>query len=322
MHKLSLIWRQLFAAGILLLVSCSKDDPKVESWIAVSSLPQEFRTHHSFGFSLNGKGYLVTGDSGIPRKDFYEYNPASDQWARLDDYPGPPRSYGIGDVWEDKAYLGFGRDHDGNYLNDLWVFSPANMEWNQLASCPCEARSHPAMVVSSGKIYVGLGNGVVNLKDWWEYDISLNTWEQKADLPGEPRHHPYQFAIDDQVYTGLGHGASIYNSWYRYTPVTGQWQQVASLPDQGRVAGTQFSFGGKGYVLSGDGANHSSMERGEFWSYDPVTNSWEQLPPHPGRSRWAPASFIIDGEVYLINGTILENNALNFQSEVYKFDLK
>ena len=86
-----------------------------------------------------------------------------------------------------------------------------------------------------------------------------------------------------------------------------EWELLESLPGEARVAGTQFSFNGLGYVLSGDGDNHSSMETGEFWSYDPVSDSWTQLPPHPGTSRWAPASFIINGEVYLINGTTYSN---------------
>ncbi len=311
-----------FAIGIMLLNSCSKDDPAVKSWQQVSSLPSEFRTHHSFGFSLNGNGYLVTGDSGIPRKDFYEYNPVSDQWTRLDDYPGPPRTYGIGDVWNGKAYLGFGGSGENSYLNDLWVFDGNTKIWSQLASCPCEPRLHPAMVAGDGKIYVGLGNNSANLKDWWEYDIATNTWLQKIDFPAEPRHHPYQFGIGEYVYTGFGHGSQIYKNWFSFKPATGEWTKMADIPGQARVAGTQFSYEGRGYVLSGDGANHSSMEKGEFWRYDPINNDWEQLPPHPGRSRWAPASFVIDGEVYLINGTILANNALSYQPEVYKFNLK
>jgi len=315
-------FKKIFCAlWIPLTFSCSKDDPDIKSWQSVSSLPSEFRTHHSFGFSLNGKGYLVTGDTGVPRRDFYEYDPNGDQWTKLDDHPGPPRSYGIGDVWEGMAYLGFGVNGDGTYLNDLWAFNPSNLEWSQLASCPCEPRVHPAMVANNGKIYVGLGNNQGNLKDWWEYDIATNTWLQKLDFPAEPRHHPYQFGIGEYVYTGLGHGSQIYKNWFSFKPTTGEWTKMADIPGQARVAGTQFSYEGKGYVLSGDGHNHSSMETGEFWSYDPVSNSWTELPPHPGRSRWAPASFIINGEVYLINGTILVNNALNYQSEVYKFKL-
>ena len=155
------------------------------------------------------------------------------------------------------------------------------------------------------------------MNDWWEYDIALNTWSQKDDLPSLSRHHPYQFGIGDYVYTGFGHGNGIFDDWFRYD-ITGEaWTQVATLPAEGRVAGTQFSYDGLGYVLSGDGDNHGSMNTGEFWAYNPVTDTWEELPAHPEGSRWAPASFIIDGEVYIINGTSFSE----YVTEIYKFDL-
>ena len=59
------------------------------------------------------------------------------------------------------------------------------------------------------------------------------------------------------------------------------------------------------------------METGEFWFYDPLIDTWEELPPHPESSRWAPASFIIDGEVYIINGTSFSE----YVTEIYKFNL-
>jgi hypothetical protein len=130
------------------------------------------------------------------------------------------------------------------------------------------------------------------------------------------------FAIGDYVYTGLGHGAGIYKTWYRYDPVDEEWMQVEDIPGEGRVAGTQFAYGGLGFVLSGDGDDHFSMEEGEFWSYDPIADSWAQLPSHPGKSRWAPASFVLDGIVYLYNGTSWFNGTGNvYQADAYKFDL-
>ena len=134
-------------------------------------------------------------------------------------------------------------------------------------------------------------------------------WSQKDNFPSLPRHHPYQFGIGDYVYTGFGHGNGIFNDWYRYDIAGETWTQVASLPAEGRVAGTQFSHNGMGFVLSGDGEDHQSMETGEFWAYDPVADTWLELPPHPEGSRWAPASFIIDGEAYIINGPSFSGDA-------------
>ena len=47
------------------------------------------------------------------------------------------------------------------------------------------------------------------------------------------------------------------------------------------MAGTQFAVNGKGYVLSGDGDNHGPLDYGEFWEYDPATDTWAELEPIP-----------------------------------------
>ena len=292
---------------------------QAQDWVQVTSLPNAFNeTHHSFAFSFDDMGYIVSGnsDSGV-RDDFYQYNPVTDSWTELTPFPGGARGFAIGDTWNGKAYFGFGNDGTSR-LNDLWVFDPSNMSWTELASCPCAERAHPAMIAHNGKVFVGLGSSSSgNMNDWWEYDIALNTWSQKDDLPSLSRHHPYQFGIDDYVYTGFGHGNAIFNDWFRYDIAGETWTQVATLPAEGRVAGTQFSYNGLGYVLSGDGDNHRSMNTGEFWAYDPVTDTWDELPPHPEGSRWAPASFVINGEVYIINGTSVSE----YVTEIYKFDL-
>ncbi|MFK8104693.1 MAG: T9SS type A sorting domain-containing protein [Saprospiraceae bacterium] len=288
-------------------------------WTQVSSLPASFQTHHSFAFSMDGKGYMVTGVAANGnRRDFYEYDPGADQWTKLQDYPGPARGFGIGDVIDGKAYLGFGTGSNGP-LNDLWSYDSTD-GWTQLASCPCAGRFHPAMVANDGKIFIGMGNNNSgNLNDWWEYDIASNSWSQKPSFPGLPRHHPFQFAVNGMVYTGFGHGDTfISNQWYMYDQDAETWTEVASIPDEGRVAGTQFSHAGKGYILSGDGQNHGSMIKGEFWSYDPILDSWEELTAHPGNSRWAPSSFVLNDEVYIING----QSSGFYQSAIFKFQLE
>ena len=290
-----------------------------QNWVQVNSLPDSFNeTHHSFAFSFDDTGYIVAGNSNSgERDDFYQYDPINDSWIELTPFPGAPRGFAIGDTWNGKAYFGFG--HDGtSLLNDLWEFDPLNMNWTELAPCPCAARTHPAMIAHNGRVFVGLGNtSTENMNDWWEYDITLNTWSQKDDLPSQSRHHPYQFGINGYVYTGFGHGNDIFNDWFRYDITTETWNQVTTLPAEGRVAGTQFSYNGLGYVLSGDGYNHDSMETGEFWAYDPISDNWEEMPPHPEGSRWAPASFIINGEVYIINGTSFSQ----YVTEIYKYNL-
>merc|ERR1739848_109560 len=48
-----------------------------------------------------------------------------------------------------------------------------------------------------------------------------------------------------------------------------------------------------------------TMETGEFHVFDPADSSiWHSLPPHPGYSRWAPGSFVLQGSsrAYFLGG--------------------
>ncbi|MDI9311802.1 MAG: kelch repeat-containing protein [Limnohabitans sp.] len=315
---------------LLLLLSLTFVISQAQTWTPIASLPGGYAVHHGFGFSAGGFGYLVggvkqSGTSEVDSNSVFKYNPTTNTWTQLADFPGTVRGYAIGDFYNGKAYFGFGESTSVGTFKDLWVFDPATETWSQLASCTCPGRSHPAFVALNGQIHVGMGGGTTsNLKDWWVYNMSTNTWSQKLDIPSYARHHPFQFGVGSYVYAGLGHGSTmdsygkmIYRNLYRYDISSNTWTQMAEIPAQGRVAGTQFSYNNRGFVLSGEGDTHQSMTTGEFWSYNPTTNAWSQLPSHPGASRWAPASFIINGEVYLISG----QEYRNYVTSNYKFNL-
>ena len=294
-----------------------------QTWSSVAELPDGHLTNHAFGFAVDGTGYLIAGQTpeGFTNAA-YSYDPSSDTWSSLPDFPGEPRGYTIGDVWDGVAWMGFGLNDDGA-MNDLWRFDPATGDWTEMASCPCEPRYHPAFVAHEGHIYMGMGSSFGgDLGDWWDYDMATDTWTEKPGIPAPERHHPYQFGIDGIIYTGFGHnGPDIYNTWYAYNPSDESWEEVASLPDQGRVAGTQFAHGGLGFALSGDGESHSSMDLGEFWAYDPAADSWSEWPSHPGMSRWAPASFVIGDDVYLIQGMSYDPGTFEYMATNWKFAL-
>lgn len=281
--------------------------------------------HHPVTFSVDGYGYLLTGAvNGVPSDDFMRYDALTDSWEILPDFPGVARSFSYATSRGSKAYVGFGGAANDAPLRDLWEYDTETEEWNQLADCPCSPRYHPAFIQLDDKIYVGLGNNTANLDDWWEYDIPTDTWSEKDDLPGPSRHHPFYFGFDGIAYVGFGHGnsvngnVSVYNDFYQFDPATDEWTQLNDFPGEARVAGTQFDYNGKGYVLSGDGDNHSFMEEGEFWEYEPQSDEWTQLTSHPGSSRWAPGNFIIDNYVYFMCGL----SSIQLESDMMRFELE
>lgn len=333
----------MLAAFLLLITGASHQARALDldslTWESRTEFPGGGR-HHPICFANATHGFVLTGSTAEAQytSDFWVYEAATDTWTNLTEtssaFPGAPRtqSYGVAatnDCSNTKAYLGFGFS-DGSILGDWWEFDMATHEWKQLADFPGQGRRHPAMnfVEPLGEIHVGLGDGIFgNYNDYWAYNIEKDEWKQLDDFPSTQRHHPFYFSIDSDSFVGLGHsnGFSPYieRDWYRYDALDGSWNKEedfasyswldssAPITTEARVAGTEFSVAGScdsdrtlGFVLSGDGDNHGPMETGEFHVFDANTNDWHALPPHPGFSRWAPGSFVLQGtsQVYLLGG--------------------
>lgn len=289
----------------VVIICCSIFSLNAQQWEQKANLPNNLGFHHPVTFGIGDYGYLTTGTTASSNvtKFMFKYDPVNDEWIQLSDFPGTSRSFSIAAVYNDKAYMAFGLSLT-SFLNDLWEFDPVTETWKELANCPCAGRRHPAFIARDGKLYAGLGDGAAgNLNDWWVYDIATDSWSQQPNLPGPVRHHPFMFKAGDHVYAGMGHGGNnIYADWYEFDVVNNTWNVMNNFPGEARVAGTQFDFGGYGYVLSGDGDDHSFMSEGEFWKYDPFNDTWEQLESHPGISRWAPNSFVVNNNVYFTGG--------------------
>lgn len=280
-------------------------------WVQKADVPGEAR-HHPLTFGLNGSGYLLAGSSNsTDLDDMYKYDVASDSWTQMDDFPGGARGFAVAATNGNKAYVGFGSGRINSTLIrffDLWEFDGESETWKELAPCPCTGRRHPAFLATSEYIYVGMGSDSDdNQNDWWQYEIATDTWSQKKNFPSQRRHHPFYFQIDGVPFVGFGHGASIYNDLYSYDSDTDSWEFRSFIRGgQARVAGTQFDYNGKGYVLSGDGSTHENLLTGEFWEFDPDTDKFSQIIPHPGQGRWAPGSFVIDNTAYIMSGETSE----------------
>ena len=299
-----------------------------QSWNQVSNFIEDGR-HHPITFANDNYGFVVCGSY---TNDVFKYDKLNDSWSQLQDFPAAGRGYSYGVTVGNKAYMGLGSTSNGLYPNDWWEYNMDNDSWTQKSSLPTDGRNHPAMIAINNKIYMGCGsNDNGNLGDWWEYDIINDVWSQKTSIIGNDRHHPFYFGIGNYAYVGFGHGSSpvagtnpnsyIYNDFYRYDPNNDNWIQLSNFPSEARVAGTQFSYNGKGYILSGDGDNHGPLDSGEFWEYNPLNDSWNQLPSHPGGAIWAPGNFVIGCDVYFLLGQNRNTSPGTYPISVYQYKL-
>ena len=99
--------------------------PSVDQWAIRAYFPG-LTSNGGPGFSVNHKGYIVTGYSGYlnpVNSEFWEYDPALNQWTQLTNFPGVSRRFGVAFSIANKGYFGLGTN--GTNMNDFWEFNPA-----------------------------------------------------------------------------------------------------------------------------------------------------------------------------------------------------
>ena len=137
--------------NLLILLALFSSTAFGQTWNTQANIPEG--KHHPITFALNGKGYSLTGtdSTGQPTDGVFEYDPVTNAWSVLPDFPGLARSYGIGTTANGKAYFGFGATNS-SYLKDFWSYDPTSGTYTQLASSDCSSRRHPAMISTGNRI--------------------------------------------------------------------------------------------------------------------------------------------------------------------------
>lgn len=276
------------------------------------------------GFAIGSKGYIGTGwDGQQGLKDFWEYDPATDNWTRKADFPGEARSGAVGFSIGNKGYIGTGNaGYYGPYFNDFWEYDPATNTWTRVADFPGDARYGATGFSIGSKGYFGTGvttnSGDVFYSDFWEYDPATDQWTRKADYGGGGRNGPESFSIGNKGYIGCGFNWA-YGMWtkdfWEYDPATDKWTRKVDFPGVAREAVSEvgFSIGDKGYIGTGYGVGTDEFR--DFWEYNPATNTWTRKADFGGVVRGGAVGFSVDGKGYIGTG----NNYLTLYKDFWEY---
>ena len=200
--------------------------PETDSWIKLQDFPGQSR-HLAVSFVINGKAYVGTGVYRFSRwttaaylNDFWEYDPATDQWTPRASVPEQGRAGAMALSVGTKGYIGFGFYYYDTRKNDWWEYNITDDAWTRKADLPATPRYNPAGFSVDQKGYVIGGAYYSPLSDSWAYDPQTDTWTQKADFPGAGRTAGLAFSIYNKGYYGLGTYSSRYTDLWKYT---GEW---------------------------------------------------------------------------------------------------
>jgi hypothetical protein len=229
-----------------------------------------------------GTGLLYAA-KGNKSADFYVYDPARDSWtdaAAIPDgrelkKPGKGAAgcaTGTGTLYATK----------GNNTQGFYRYDATRDSWHQLADVPLggsnkKVKGGTDLVFADGSVY--LLKGYKN--EFWRYDPAVDSWSSLAAAPADK--------YDKGSWVALGpepvlycHQAK-YHGFYCYDIATQSWGSALSgMPFINRAGKSKKSKDGGSAALLG---SHLYTLKGgntqEFWRYDPVLDSWDELDTMP-----------------------------------------
>lgn len=231
-----------------------------------------------------------------------------DEWIRVADFEGLPRSGAVGFTIGSYTYVTTGYGTNSNRFTDTWRYNPDQQTWARMADFPGAARNNAVAFVAGGKGYVGLGtNSTLMFNDFYEYDPSTDSWSAIAEFPGVARYGAVAFSLNAVGYVGTGRDANgqDYNDFYSFSADSKQWEKVNSTPAKRAFS---FTFVLNGLAYLGGGTNNN-QNVATFFTFDGTT--WVEKEPLSGRdddytyslTRLSPSVFVLDGTAFISGGT-------------------
>ena len=250
-------------------------DPTTDIWTQKGDLPGSAR-RDAVSFAIGNYAYVGTGmdsvsaPTGITLKDFWRYNPLTNAWTAVADFPGMGGNgvyFSTGFSVAGKGYICGGKTGSATYTAQLWEYKPSNNQWIQRASFPGGVRYQMASFVVGSKAYVGMGiDQNIYKKDMYCYDPGANLWTPIAPFPAYERGAASTFTLDERGFICLGNNGGLLSDLIEYNPKTDTWTLRAAYGGSERKSAISFTIDNKAYVGTGKGY---SGKKASFYEYAP-----------------------------------------------------
>ncbi len=278
------------------------------NWVSKSSVPRYGR-HEAVSFVLDGKGYFGLGRQydGTNLKDFWQYNPDTDEWKKIQDFPGGALFSATSFVIGNKGYVCLGQNGTTS-VKTLWEYDPVYDQWNQRANFPSNGRYGAGSFVIDNVAYVGCGSesGIYH-NDLYSYDPQTNNWTKRASFPGAKSINITSFTLNDYGYFGNGKSRSndLTDKFWKYNASNDSWEPIAPMPGMLRRITSAFVINNRAYVGCGtNSGTYITDYANDFYVYDYQTNSWTHQPSNLNFVPRISAHHFVFGDtaVYTVGG--------------------
>lgn len=266
-------------AGInVLLGDWWEFDPATNAWTQKADY-MGGPCYHAAGFTIDNFGYVGTGRisplGNTLVTDFYRYDPQTNTWFQIADFPGTARRGACAFVANGYGYVGTGETNMGR-ASDFYRYNPANNSWIVIAPLPGLPRLSAVAFEIGGYGFVGTGDtDAGSTNDFWRYNPVMNTWLSKANVGPTNRQEAMAFSVNGVGYIGTGvdfEGGNNFGDVWEYTPGTDTWMQISDFEGTARRYLSATVVNGDGYA--GLGTNGTNFN--DFWVFDQTASILER----------------------------------------------
>lgn len=218
--------------GTLILNTVFEYNSTTNIWTQLA--PMTISRAQGVAFTINGIGYVTLGGSN----SMHAFNPITNTWQSKANFPSLDRTGSVAFVIGNNAYVGLGKDINGNTYSDFYKYNSISDTWSNVASFP-NNRTDAAAFVINGKAYVG--TGLINWNtplqsDLYEYNPITNIWIQKTSIPGIGRYAAIGFSMNGKGYIGTGEKVNptgLLSDILEYDVVNNSWNSYSTYPGGG-----------------------------------------------------------------------------------------
>lgn len=261
-------------------------NPKKNKWTRMNDFPERSILNGIF-LATESKGYvglgnyieiLPDGSFAIEEsRDIWEYDPLTDKWTIITEYPGEALYDVTAFAINDKIYIACGyksgqtepycNSSSSQYLaKELWEYSLKGASWTKKENITtpmlgeCYQPINKANGISAGQtgfLLFELRNTTAN--QLWRYDNTYDSWSLDPFFHVGSKQDNLSFVIGNYIY--FGNATSFL--WKKYnidTKVDSDDNWVKNFPGKEGGNGIAVSINNKGYVF---------LNNGEFWEYFP-----------------------------------------------------
>ena len=261
---------------------CWRFNPIDSSWTQMADFPGIARVKATAAV-VNGKAYVGLGfdislgvyNTDACLKDFWMYDPTSNIWTKLADFPSNFTDACGSFVLDNEIYVTSGMNGVG-FGNEVWKYLPTDGQtgtWVKLTNFSGRARAGGIAVTNGMHSYFGTGYLTANENDWWEYFPTTDSWTQRKTMPDNGRENSVSLTINDRIFISTGRhfggnltGGEVRSDILEYDINRNVWYVRGSLPASGRENALAFTINGKGYI--GFGENDTEILN-DLWSFEP-----------------------------------------------------